>query len=191
MRMFNISDRKGQIGQILTSFPVLFLVFFLILIFVIVSAFISTFGGGADLGEGIVLESRELMLREVEVTLDDKVVIMSVYESVILYHHKKIERSELKEIMRSLVDDKNECLIFAQGEDTDPIPRITNEVVDDFYFKFKEGKARESNKGFVTRIFKQYNEAGNLENLYFYDEVNDKVIYLRYYYGECLNEENE
>ena len=41
-------NKKGQLGQILTSFPVLILVFVIMLIFVIISGFIEVVGIGAD-----------------------------------------------------------------------------------------------------------------------------------------------
>jgi hypothetical protein len=173
-------NKKGQIGQILTSLPVMFLVFIVMLLFVIASAFISTAKNPVDLGEGRVLFTNDLMLQKINDNF--------VYENIVFYHNGKIKENELRNIIKKILKSENECIILTQGNIEDPLPTITNDVVDDYYFKYEDGKVIESNKGFVTRTFKEYDDAGILVHLYFYDIVHKKRVFLKYYYGECLDE---
>jgi len=107
-------NEKGQLGQILTSFPVLILVFVIMLIFVIISGFIGAIGIGADESQSKYdvesVNSRVLL----EMFLGDYVMVdgkKETIEDVILEMSNSgaIVKGELAKLIEERFREKYDC----------------------------------------------------------------------------------
>ncbi|MCH7567875.1 MAG: hypothetical protein IIA87_00465 [Nanoarchaeota archaeon] len=103
--------KKGQIGQIITSLPVIILVFILMLVFVIVSA--AVFGVKGDTVKSEPSLSSSLLLKEIEIDGENIFVFDAIKNFGVIYSKEGVEKKDIfeKELMK-LVDENKDCLVL-------------------------------------------------------------------------------
>ena len=106
-------NRKGQLGQIITSFPVLLLVLVIMVLFVIVAGFISAFGGVEESVSvhGIEEINSKILL---EMFLGDYVLVDGEKETVEdaileMSNSGLIVKGELAKLIKQRFGEKYDC----------------------------------------------------------------------------------
>ena len=114
--------KKGQLGQIITSFPVLILVFLIMIIFVIISGFISIIAGADETQSKDRIESinsrvlLEMFLGDYVLIDRQKEKVEDVILEVILANEnhiqeitEKVNKKELIELIQKRFHEKYSC----------------------------------------------------------------------------------
>ena len=111
-------NRKGQMGKIISSFPVMISVFVIMGLFIVGTFFISNIKGvednwrNAHVEISSPVEGMELSYREIEI--DGKK--MSVFDAIIETLNRRISREDFNRNIKTLVGDK--ACFFIAGERT-------------------------------------------------------------------------
>ena len=170
--------KRGQMGKIITSFPVLIGIFIVIGLFLFLSGVLAGLRG-PNL-EKAYFESGEedLLLREV--SIDGKEML--VFEAIVKYRKDKIEREEIAVVLESLIND-GECLLLAHGSGGEPGGSLGGEERENFVFENSGGVVSSLNPGSFHSVFARYRYEGLLEKLK--TGFSGEEIYFEYYLGRC------
>ena len=171
--------RNGQMGKILTSFPTLIGIFIVIGLFLFLSATLAGLRG-PNL-EKAYFESGEdnLLLKKVDVHGRK----MLVFEVIVDYKKEKIEREEVSNVLKGLVNS-GECLLLASGLDEESGSSLGGDERKNFIFENLGDRMDSLNPGSFHSVFARYRDKELLTQLR--AEVSGKEIYIEYYYGGCL-----
>ncbi len=174
--------RRGQIGNIITTFPVMILVFLLVVIFLAITAIF--FGNKVGYPESFGTVGREdLLLKEVSVKYDGGTRQMTVFDAFLEYSRGNIEREEIENGVKSLASD-NTCVILDSGG------RVGNamayRIFDGKAVSFlSTGSAGNSAGGrYIPSIYipEKYSPVLNKISI----NIDGEETEIRSYYGECL-----
>jgi len=205
--------KNGQIGKIITTFPVM------LLIIVIIGIFIALSFGAAKSKEpaavlavsvtGVVIDGeKDLLLQRIEVTKDDKKESKLLVESILDRERGKISEDALRKILDefAVLGGEGKCLFLAKREESILRKVLTSPTTDsDFDYGasvIKNFKGTEKEKLFALPILPlnvrhqliRYYEKGLLGEAPIIvkdSKDKEKIIFLIYYYGKCLSIEEK
>lgn len=180
-------NRKGDLGQILTTPVVLILIVVLGFIFIFLSSSLASIIGPADVN-AYPNEERNysFLFKEVNISGNELWVI----EAVVKMERGEFSSHENYEGFRRLVNEDNPCLLIASSKDYTPVPSNPNSVSGDFYFKYNDdGYVGTGNKGSVHNTFQEYKRQGFFEYAYLHE--GEETISIAYHYGKCIGGDNE
>jgi hypothetical protein len=184
-----IGNKRGQIGQIVATVPVIIIVFLIMIGFVVASYYIGLGRGTAKTIEAVG-DGEDLLLKEMTFKGERERVL----DVVIFYWRAQISSLELGEIMENLVSE-DACLAFAQGEDPEPAGQTGGAADDDYYVRLKGGEKLVGHRGSKPALLAAYEKAGVFRELHLLDEkyqgernVEGNELYIQYYFGRCTDE---
>jgi len=171
--------KRGQMGKIITSFPVLIGIFIVIGLFLFLSGVLAGLRG-PNL-EKAYFESGEedLLLREV--SIDGKEML--VFEAIVKYRQGEVEREEVDGILKEIVNKDGWCLLLAHGSGGEPGGSLGGEERENFVFENSGGVVSSLNPGSFHSVFARYRYEGLLEKLK--TGFSGEEIYFEYYLGRC------
>ncbi len=186
----NKLNKKAQLGKVISSFPVMLLIFLIIAVYLILSVFAieikspslpaitATIPGDIE-----SIETQSILLNEITIK-GEKITIL---DALIKFEEKEIERDDLYDELKKFVDKNNNILLLAIGENKNPGNNLGGEALQNYVIKFNEDKI---NSGSFSSTFANYRENGLLNQLSFNINTKDglKKIYIESYYGRQINE---
>lgn len=179
-------DRKGQIGKLVVTVPVMILVVVIMLGFVGLSYISSISHSSKNLAKSNFEGSEDILLLK-KVNLDQTQIL--VMDLMVKLNKKEIERDKVKEILSSLVNQNNNCLLLAYGESGNPGSYTGGKERNNLVIQFINGEFKEINLGSQHSKFAEYRDKGLLQDQKIV--VDGADLYLDYYHGKCLEEKNE
>lgn len=171
-------ERRGQIGKILTSLPVLFILLFLLGIFLVLSTFAAR--SFATVPDAVGVWERDVLLKEINVNGEKMLLI----DGLIKLEHGRIGRDVLNEEIKKFVNEKNNALLLAKGESEEP-GRLTGGAGRNNFIVFYDNGVYSPNLGSFSSHFAEYRNKGLLKGTFFEVRTGGivKKIYIEYYYG--------
>ncbi|MEM4259166.1 MAG: hypothetical protein QXS38_00165 [Candidatus Pacearchaeota archaeon] len=197
-------NNRGQIGKLITLFPMIFLVFVIMAIFVVLSAAFSI-GKSSEspvFMEKVVVQDN-LMLKTIDVTTyeperDGRIVPkalpeMSVMDSIVMYwsaedaaKRDKLKRESVGIALRNLLNEQENCLFIYSGSMENPSQRIRFNP-DFLIYRTESGRiihAEENPNSVETVLNTVYRNILNRARSISFMKGSEKV-YVDYYYGGC------
>jgi hypothetical protein len=186
-------NKRGQLGKIITNFPVILVVFLIMALFVVLAVFMASGRDAAVPGAFVYSLDEHLLLQKIMVNGEQ----VKVFDAFVSYKLGKLEKNALRDELislakskierYSLVDDKNLCYVLVGSETKNPAIRKGRQ--DDFMIKVVEGIDETStNPGYVANVVNQYNSKGLLQQIVLERGLGDRPLYIEYYQGRCLHE---
>lgn len=183
-------NKRGQLGKIITSLPVLLLIILVIAIYLISVGLIGFFRmDGPDIPsvvEGIELDN--VLLRDINIEVDGVDKSKIVFDWIVDLEGGGIDRYDFGRALKEMVVSEkieNNCLVIAKGESRNSAGLTGAEASDDYFIKFVDGEAFVGSLGNTPLILGGYESEGLLRQVSFNDD-SGKRIYFQYYYGGCL-----
>ncbi len=192
------SNKRGQLGKIISANVVLIILVFLMAIYLVLTGFAVGIKK-PDVPSSIDVELGDVLFKEINVNGDRMSFVNGLIRADL--ESKKEEKAGRKsnymsivkeaiksELERELAGDREYCLMLFQGGGN-ILPENTrvggNE--EDIYYKFKDGKGEIS---YNVLEMGEYQRKGHLSSLNFYVKTSEleKEYNVLYYYGGCLNE---
>ncbi len=165
--------RKGQIGRILTTFPVMILIVMVLAIYILLSVGLKVTNGPGEfsektfnieeniLFENIILRSSETGYKETDISLLDALVLLN---------NGEIRESQIRDGLRELVNKEKRCVyLFYKGSSFGWYLNQDN-VVD-----INDIVKKDINRKVETQIYLH----------------NGNEFIVQSYYGSCLEAEDE
>ena len=178
-----MKGKRGlMIGRIISTFPVLLLIFLILGVYLTLTvySYVSIRPSVPDVVSSAEV-NEDLMLKKINLNGEE----MLVFDAVVLYWKEKITVYELGDLLKKMVEDDaitDYCLALAQGNSRSPAGLLGADAVNDFYYKYLGGDI--ANTGNKPEILLKYEGKG------FFKEMNlmidGKNVYIQYYYGRCL-----
>ena len=115
-------NKKAQLGKIITSIPIMLLIFVIMGVFIFISAGASlTKSKVGDVNFLSLVPGDDLMLKEIVVNVqgaEDKVEVkkLRVIDAFAMYLSKKINKDDFRESLYEIID-KGKCMKIRYGED--------------------------------------------------------------------------
>ncbi len=194
--------KKGQVGDVIATFPVLIAVFLIMLVFVVLSAFASNLlglGKESIKPEIVSLDNSDFLLKQVDVNIDGKMKRLLVFDEIVVLEKQKLffNGKDVRTFFDNIMvrQERNTCLLIYKGAFLQSSLVYQCEVVKDS----SQGKESvllhgEKNicKGFTTAyqnegIIKYYGESIAQSYFSVNRDSDQENIHLFYYYGECLH----
>lgn len=110
-----IRNKQGQLGKLITSFPIMLLIFVIMVVFVIISAALSA----TRIHEGRTSEflsfgsDGDLMLKEISVNIGGQMQEMRTIDAFALYLTGEADKGSFVNSLKNLLDSDNNCIIFS------------------------------------------------------------------------------
>jgi len=190
-------NKRGQLGQILTTVPVLILVFVVMLIFVIIVSGVSLIKGYNG-GSSVVSGSDSLLLQKINWN-GEKVFVFDVIKDFVIvdpktsFNNKENKDSLEKELM-GFVDENFNCLALFKTKEQSGLDDLIGKNFYDsnlFIIEFVNGKPeRYENFGDAERVHRvlkdKFGWPENFQEIK-YTNGNDE-FFISSYYGSCVEE---
>lgn len=186
-----IFQKRGQLGKIISTFPVMILIFLVILMYLILAAF--AYGTNTP---NIPLEIKsagignDVLLRNIKLDIGGTEKEIMIFDAIVTYWTKgEISSEEIENALIELVNKdarERDCLAIAQGIFSKGIPQIQNEVYDDYLIGYRADLP--NNPARILVKLKDYDRNSLFRRVSFFSPRENKAVYVNYYYGRCLNE---
>ncbi len=172
-----ISNKKGQLGKIISSFSVMVLIFVVIAIYLVIAGSASLFKKASVYAsiEDVDL-NKDILLKEIEVS-GEKFDILS---ALIRLNEDTLSRDEINDGLKKIINEGS-ILLLAKGENDEPGRLTGGPGRNNFIIEFKDGEMLYPNFGSYSSIFAKYRDKGLLKQASF--DVKGKKLYVEYYYG--------
>jgi hypothetical protein len=180
-------NKKGQIGKIITSLPVMILIFIVIVLFVVAAAGIILLDRPS---EAAALSSGDpsFLLMEVDVE-GESMTVLDAYirwreEGAELYDEEKYDLFNLSDSVEVLVTKNNDCLGLTWGREKNPATYSNTEI-----FSYFQEDSEPFTLGFGCPIgceIEKYHDKALTSQISFL--LDGEVVYMEYYYGRCMKE---
>jgi hypothetical protein len=183
-------NKKGQLGKLISSFPIMLLVFIIMGVFIFISASVSLANVGKEtpvFAEEIVTQD-DLMLKMINVDMGDgKMQQMKVIDAAKKVYDETIEALSLNQQLELLLNDYNNRLFIYWDDKQNPVNDGLN---DRFNFIRRDGETVniQGIVGGKVGPESRYVDAGVVRSTSFltYKDGTEKRIYIDYYYGKEL-----
>jgi len=173
-----IYNRRAQIGKGIVFLPVL------LFIIMIMAAYLFVVAGSlikqpAPINpESVSLTDNDILLKKIDISINEKETEMLILDAYILYENKKIEKNMLYEKLKSLISDENRCLVISKkfGNDENKFEYLNN-----FYFE----KYGDIILDASTFDYSSTEPDKNIKPINLLLNADTKKKYISYYYGRC------
>ena len=197
-----LKHKKGQVGEIIATFPVMLLVIIIIGIFIALSFFVAKIKGPASVsGTSVSLPTNSLLLQNVDITINDKVENMLFFDAVVRVWREELA-TDLAEKLKpgperfflslspQLLQEENNCYwlnkFHYSGNDLRS-KQYSPSGNQDYYFIFIDGKDTTGGSPEQSKE-KTLGSWGELSFFLKDKEGKDLLQGMEYYYGGCKNE---
>lgn len=171
--------KKGAIlGKIITNIPVLIFLFFLIAIYLAFTGGVFAIKGPNEVNDINSLDN--LLLREINIEGNR----INVFQGIVAFWEEKIDIYKLSDALKAVIED-GKCLAIAQGENEMPAGEPGGNAYNDIFIRNVRGEISLGSVGSRPLSLGLYERKGILNEISFF---KGKIIYIQYYYGECLDE---
>ena len=183
---------KEGIGQILSTSVVLIFVFVVMVVFFIISGFLGGLRGADDVGEinSVSFDEETVVFEGLDLALDDSRKSLLVFELLIRFYRDEISISEFDKAISGIVGSKNNCLVLVHSErelfELDDLYRP--DVYERSFEYLDNGEVVMGNVGNLDSNFFIYRDAGLIKDVSFSDSQTGKRIFVKSYFGRCLDE---
>ena len=182
--------KRGQLGKIITSFPVMILIFLIMAVYLLLTGLVFTIKGSSVPSEISSVELEPVLLKEINIEIDKTKKNLLIFDAIAAYWNDKITiyqlGEELEDFMRR-ASNEDYCLAIAQGLNENPAGLLGGEAINDFFYRYKDGTMYlEGNIGTKPGILRRYEGEGLLNQISFAVSNPNRRIYVQYYYGRCL-----
>jgi hypothetical protein len=172
-------NNKGQVGQIMTSVPVLILVFVMMVILVILSGVLGKVRGDVDRAVELGFD-KEFLFRALVIENRG----MLVFEAIADYwqdYENGEKLDALKKGLEGLMHESDKCLVLIQGFD------LRNDVdTNDVYFKNDGEFGLFKGDGAAVKDAEVFYKEQEIMSYFSFLIRNNERVYVEYYYGGCL-----
>lgn len=191
-------NKNGQIGKIVTSFPVMILIFVVIILYLISSGIART----ALLKEGIGIASsgveiEPFLAKVISVKVEEVLSEVIVFDAFVLYKRGKVEREDLEKALLDKLNEKHSlningkfipnCFVLVSGRDDS---FIALEEFKDFFLEENEGGYSSVSKTYVVKSaikkYDNYRGIGLVQETDVKIPEKEEALNIRYYFGRCL-----
>lgn len=178
-----IHGKRGQVDKIISTFPVMLLVFLLMAVFLFLSVGAKGIKQPAFPEITInVQKGDNLLLKEIEISMDEQTKKMFVFDAVILVESGEIKRDDVEKAILELSKREGKCAILIKGHTDKILITRKNYFYTDYDWRFNNGwefyydEAPYREKGLLNFISVNLNKPENKR----------EDVRLIYYYGGCL-----
>src|SRR3989344_1158940 len=177
-------DKGGQLGKIISTFPVMLLIFLIIIVYLVLAVF--AFGVK---GEKVPVSIEKvnldnLLLKEIEIN-GEKITVL---DALIKFEKREIEKADIIKEVEKFENKEEYILLLAKGESQYPGNMLGGTGMNNIVIKFKDGEFSSPNSASHQSYFSNYRKAGLSKQISFdIKGINEKNrLYVEYYYGGVL-----
>lgn len=177
-------DKGGQLGKIITTFPVMLLIFLIIGGYLILAGFAFGVKGVRVPASIEEVNLNNLLLKEIEIN-GEKITVL---DALIKFEKYEIEKADIRKEIEKFENKGEYILLLAKGGSKYPGNMLGGTGMNNMVIKFKDGEFSSPNSASHQSYFTNYRKAGLLKQISLdIKGVNEKDrLYVEYYYGEVL-----
>ena len=178
-----MNSKKGLVGIALT-FPVFIFLILIMALFLSLVFFTSTFKKPQVQKAIEVSETKNLLTKNLSVLIENQKEEILLLDALALFEQNKIEKQNLIEALKTLLNEKENCVAIAKSETENSAGRAGHEENDDVFIKLNnENDYIVSSIGTTFHYFSDLKKENSLTKTSL--QTEDKKIYIEYYYGSC------